>query len=140
MMQLDGMFFCSICSESEGNVVAIVIQTRMNTNQQDKITSWNHIDRCKKKLQIGILLTDANMFASQLFLCLVGTAWQSISIEICRNLTTAFCGQATPKPKFYSRTRIRRWRVGRERLLCFRTVRIQASKSSSNCSVRENCK
>jgi hypothetical protein len=57
MMQLDGRFFCSICSESEGNVEATVIQTRMNTSQQDKITRWNHIDRCKKKLQIGILLT-----------------------------------------------------------------------------------
>ncbi len=66
-MQLDGRYFCSIFSESEGNVVAIVIQTRMNTSQQDKITSWNHIDRCKKKLLIGILLTDANMFSSQLF-------------------------------------------------------------------------
>ncbi len=59
MMQLDGRFLCSICLESEGNVEATVIQTRMNTSQQDKITSWNHIDRCKKKLQIGILLTDA---------------------------------------------------------------------------------
>ena len=69
-------FFSSICSESEGNVEATVIQTRINTSQQDKITSWNHIDRCKKKLQIGILLTDANMFASQLFLCLAGSQFQ----------------------------------------------------------------
>jgi hypothetical protein len=28
---------------------ATVIQTRMITSQQDKITSWNHIDQCKKK-------------------------------------------------------------------------------------------
>ncbi len=47
-------------------------QTRMNTSQPDKITSWNHIIRYKKNLQIGILLTDANMFASLLFLCLAG--------------------------------------------------------------------
>ena len=86
-MQLDGRFFCSICSESEGNVEATVIQTRMNTSQQDKITSWNHIDRCKKKLQIGILLTDANMFASQLFLCLpnFSCAWPAVNFN--RNLS-----------------------------------------------------
>ncbi len=27
-----------------------MFQTRMNTSQQDKITSWNHIYRCKKKI------------------------------------------------------------------------------------------
>jgi hypothetical protein len=82
MMQSDGRYFLSICQESEGKVEATVIQTSMNTSQQDKITSWNHIDQCKKKLQIGILLTDANMFASLLFLCLAGRQFQ---MEICLN-------------------------------------------------------
>ncbi len=66
-MQLDGY------SESEGNlkVEAAVIQTRMNTRQQDHITSWNHINQCKQNLLIGILLIDANIFASLLILLIV---------------------------------------------------------------------
>ncbi len=44
-------FFAAYVPESEGNVVAIVIQTRMNTSQQDKITSWNHID-CRRQLSM----------------------------------------------------------------------------------------
>jgi hypothetical protein len=79
MMQSDGRFFAAYVQnlkEMWGYSAATVIQTCMNTSQQDKITSWNHIDRCKKKLQIGILLTDANMFASQLFLCLAGSQFQ----------------------------------------------------------------
>ncbi len=71
MMQLDGRYFCSICSESEENVEDTVVQTRMNTSQQDKIANWNHIDCCKQSLQIGILLIDANMFASLLFVLIV---------------------------------------------------------------------
>jgi hypothetical protein len=66
-----------IFSASVRNLEATVIQTRMNTSQQSKIiTSWNHIDQCKKKLQIGILLTDADMFASLLFLCLASRQFQ----------------------------------------------------------------
>jgi hypothetical protein len=42
-MQLDGRYFLSNCSESEGNVEATVNQTRMNTRQQNQITNWNHL-------------------------------------------------------------------------------------------------
>jgi hypothetical protein len=47
-MQLDGRYFLSICSESEGKVEANLIQTRMNTSQ------------FKTKLQVGIKLVDVS--------------------------------------------------------------------------------
>ncbi len=43
MMQLDGRYFLSICFESEGKAEANLIQTRMNTSQQNQIASWNYI-------------------------------------------------------------------------------------------------
>jgi hypothetical protein len=71
MMQLDGRYFLIICTESKGKVEATVIQTHMHTSQQDKITSWNHINQCKYNFQIGIQLINANMFTSLLLLVIV---------------------------------------------------------------------
>ncbi len=59
MMQLDGTASWQVFSEHLfGKVEATVI----------KITSWNHIDQCKQKLQIGIRLINDNMFAYVSFL------------------------------------------------------------------------
>ena len=40
MMQLDGRYFRSICSESVGKVEDTVIQTHMNTSHQNKMQIW----------------------------------------------------------------------------------------------------
>jgi hypothetical protein len=48
MMQLNGSYFLSICSKSEGKAEAYLIQTSMNSSQR------------KTKLQVGIILVDVS--------------------------------------------------------------------------------
>ncbi len=117
MMQLDGRYFLNICSESEEKAEANVIQNRMNTRQQNQITSSNRIDQCKQKLQIGILLIDANLFASLL-------------IPLIVKLEHLFLSPLPPWSLCLADRQFQIYFFRNQwwKLLCSRTVRIQAGK------------
>jgi hypothetical protein len=71
MMQWDERYFLSFCSESEGMGEATVIQTRMHPSQQNIYYKLESCRLCTRKLQMGFLLIDVNMFASFLILPIV---------------------------------------------------------------------
>ena len=71
MMQLDGRYFRSICSESERKGGGYCDPDPYEYKPARQNANLNQIYRCKQHLQIGIPLIDANMFAFLLFLLIV---------------------------------------------------------------------
>ncbi len=153
MMQWDGRYFLSFFSESEGKSEATVIQTRMLTSQQNKdfikvgiltinvskIANWNPIDFQN--------LWCISHYGQWSFRLMIQPLWKcsSSSLSVCWLLYILFCRwtcihscgtwmAGICQVKFCSRTRNHR---RREEQLCSRTMRIQASKSSSRSLVRK---